>query len=150
MKVFCHSYLCANAGDIWSENGVSLLAIVGYWIDKDFIMNEKLLVCHPFSSVDHTGDNIRRITLQGLVDIGVADNVNEVADHVHGCTPDEGANMLKAWAIFEGAGCVCHRANNCLHESLREEDATSLIRKVKGICSHFHRSIKVSPNVVLI
>ena len=115
---------------------------MGYWIDSNFVMNEKLLICHPFSAFDHTGDNIRRITLQGLVDAGVADNMNDVADHVYGCTPDEGSNMLKAWKIFEGAGCVCHRANNCLQDALKDGDIFMVIRKVKGNCSHFHRSIK--------
>mgnify|MGYP006312504347 FL=1 len=50
-------------GDIWSENGILLLAIVFYWIDKDFHMNEKLLVCEPFIGYDHTGDKIREVTL---------------------------------------------------------------------------------------
>lgn len=130
-------------GDIWSENGDSILVVMGYWIDCNFIMNEKLLVCQPFSASEHTGDNIRRVTLQGLVDMGIANNTNEVADHVHGCTPDEGSNMLKAWKIFEGAGCVCHRANNCLQDALKEDGISFLIGKVKGICAHFHRSIKV-------
>ena len=106
-------------------------------------MNEKLLVCEPFSGYDHTGDKIREVTLQGLVDSGVCDDVDEVWEHVHGCTPDEGANILKAWKIFEGSGCVCHRAVNCLKYALRGEPIASLLRKVKGICAHFHRSVKV-------
>ena len=63
---------------------------------------------------------------------------------MHGCTPDEGSNMLKAWKVFEGAGCVCHRANNCLHAALKEESVAHVIKSVKGICAHFHRSVKVS------
>ena len=106
-------------------------------------MNEKLLICEPFSNLDHTGDNIKDVTLQGLVDMGVSQDKNDVWNHVHGCTPDEGANMLKAWKIFEGAGCVCHRANNCLMKALQDESMSLLVGKVKAICSHFHRSVKV-------
>ena len=51
--------------------------------------------------------------------------------------------MLKAWKIFEGSGCVCHRAVNCLKHALKGEHIAELVRKVKGICSHFHRSVKV-------
>ena len=120
-----------------------MLCIVGYWIDEHFYMNEKVLVCHPFSSSDHTGEEIRSVTLQGLRDMGVSDQINTVWEHVHGCTPDEGANILKAWKIFEGAGCVCHRANNCLKEALKEEGIVDIIKAVKGLCAHFHRSVKV-------
>ena len=117
---------------------------MGYWVDNNFRLNEKVLVCEPFSSQDHTGDNIRDVTLRGLVNMGVADNMHDVWEHVHACTPDEGANMLRAWKVFEGAGCVCHRAVNCLKYALKGETVFSLVKKVKGICTHFHRSVKVS------
>ena len=50
--------------------------------------------------------------------MGVGNHEAELCDHVHGCTPDEESNMLKAWRMFEGAGCVCHRAQNCLKGQL--------------------------------
>ena len=43
-----------------------------------------------------------------------------------------------------GAGCVCHRAASALRTALEGGDAKGLVKKVKGICSHFHRSIKVN------
>mgnify|MGYP006282910971 FL=1 len=106
-------------------------------------MKEKVLVCHPFSDSDHTGDEIQRVTLQGLVDMGVSDQTSTVWEHVHGCTPDEGSNMLKAWRIFEGAACVCHRANNCLKDALKDGPVVDVVKAVKGLCAHFHRSVKV-------
>mgnify|MGYP006281558335 CR=1 FL=1 len=133
-----------HAGDIWSENGISLLAIMGYWIDSNFTMNEKVLICEPFSSHDHTGDNIKEVTLQGLVLAGVADNIHDVWEHVHACTPDEGANILRAWEIIEGAGYICLRAVHCQKYALKGDTVSLIVKKVKGICAHFHRSVKVS------
>ena len=69
---------------------------------------------------------------------GVCKTQQEVCDHVHGCTPDEGANMLSAWRIFEGAGCVCHRAQNCLKASIEVNDhAKAVFDEVRGIAAHF-------------
>jgi hypothetical protein len=53
------------------------------------------------------------------VECGVASAPELVNSHVHGCTPNEGSNMLKAWKIFEGSRmCVPHGTNyykdNCL------------------------------------
>ena len=74
----------------------------------------------------------------------MADAPELVAERVHGCTPDEGSNMLKGWRIFEGSGCVCHRAQSSLRVALSgDEDVQSLISKIKGIVAHFHRSVKV-------
>ena len=120
------------------------MAILGYWIDSNFHMNERLLVCYPFSDCQHTSDEIQHITLQGLVDMGISESVGDVWEHIHGCTPDEGSNILKAWRIFEGSGCVCHRANNCLKDAIKEGDVCDVVKKVKAVCSHFHRSVKVS------
>lgn len=78
------------------------------------------------------------------MNVGVGNNEEEISARIHGCTPDEGANMLKAWRIFEGAGCVCHRAQNALKEAVdKDSDAQVLFKKMKGIVAHFHRSIKV-------
>lgn len=32
------------SGDIWSENGIALFVIMGYWIDKGFVFHEKVNV----------------------------------------------------------------------------------------------------------
>eukprot|EP00873_Tetraselmis_striata_P040973 jgi/Tetstr1/461237/TSEL_006367.t1 len=39
------------AADIWGENGISILAIMAYWITPDFELKEKLLFAKPFSQV---------------------------------------------------------------------------------------------------
>jgi uncharacterized protein YmfQ (DUF2313 family) len=78
------------------------------------------------------------------VEFGVASALELVSNHIHGCTPDEGSNMLKAWKIFEGAGCVCHMAQTTLKTTVsRVNEAMALVNSIKGIVAHFHRSIKV-------
>jgi hypothetical protein len=135
------------AGDIWGENGISLLAIMGYWIDTDFVYQEKLLVCEPFSDVAHTGDEIERTTKEKLAKLGIGsydpeNGVDTVMTCVYGSTSDEGSNMKKAWNGLEGGPCVNHQGNNCLATAMEEEDLAHVIKKVKGICAHFHRSTK--------
>ena len=97
------------SGDVWSENGIALLAILGYWIDSDWQYQEQILTVQGFHGDAHTGQVIKDMTVRGLVEAGLGTTEQEVLDHVHACTPDEGSNMLKAWKGFEGAGCVCHR-----------------------------------------
>jgi hypothetical protein len=74
---------------------------------------------------------------------GIGMSPGDVANRVHGCTPDEGSNMLLGWNIFEGAGCVCHRMCRCLVYCLEDFEVAPIVKKVKGICAHFHRSQKV-------
>ena len=92
----------------------------------------------------HTAENIQKLTFDGLHSVGIGSCPEDVHDFVHMCTPDEGSNMLKAWEVFEGAGCVCHREQNCLREALCSVGIQSLLKKIKGVCAHFHRSDKVS------
>lgn len=54
--------------------------------------------------------------------------------------------MLAAWKEIEGAGCCCHREQNCLKSALSVPEVVPLIKKVKGACAHFHRTHKVSLN----
>ena len=42
------------SADIWGENGISLLGVMGHWIDENWEMKEKLLLCEPFGEVRHT------------------------------------------------------------------------------------------------
>ena len=37
--------LLCIVGDIWSENGISLFAVIVHYIDKDWILNTKLAIC---------------------------------------------------------------------------------------------------------
>ena len=171
------------AGDIWGENGISMFGLLAYFIDEDFNFREVLLQCSSFTAERHTGEEIKKKTLEILVSLyslcvvseqfvqflcifravnvllktslithsvllqtrhGLGETEKDIVTRVHGCTPDEGSNMLKAWKIFEGAGCVCHRAQNSLKKAM-EKDSTvvALMKKVKGITAHFHRSTKV-------
>ena len=98
--------------------------------------------------MSHSGENIQKLTFEGLFSVGIGECVEDVKDYVHMCTPDEGSNMMKAWKPFEGAGCVCHREQNCLREALMYKGIQDTIKKVKGICGHFHRSDKVSNPLV--
>jgi hypothetical protein len=48
---------CLAAG-IWEENGISLLGVLGYWVDNSFVLREKPLMCEPFSEVCMVAKNL--------------------------------------------------------------------------------------------
>ena len=56
--------------------------------------------------------------------------------------------MIKEWKEMEGSGCVCHRGQNCLGGALSIESIKPLLKNIKGICAHFHRSDKVHSHYV--
>jgi hypothetical protein len=127
---------------------MSIFVVTGYWITPPPVlrMKERLLLALCFTKDQHTGEVIREKTLDGLhTKWKIGKSPEEVPTRVHGCTPDEGSNMLKGWDVFEGAGCVCHRAQSCLRVALDKDESPAgpVVRKVKGICAHFHRSTKV-------
>jgi hypothetical protein len=74
---------------------------------------------------------------------GIGTSVETAFERIHGCTPDEGANMLKGWEGIEGGGCVCHREATCLRHALALPEVNKLVNKIKGIANHFNRSDKV-------
>ena len=137
-------YLYCFKGDIWSENGISLFAVLIHFIDYQWELHTRLAICKGLGEMALTGDNISELTTVGLISLGVGDDDTPVQDCIHVCTPDEGSNMLKGWSGYEGAGCVCHRQQNCLGTSLEIDDIKSIIKKAKGVCAHFHRSEKVT------
>lgn len=49
---------------------------------------------------------------------------------VQGSTIDQGSNMVKAFASFEGGACVNHRLNNCLKAALLVPGVDDVINKV--------------------
>ena len=109
-------------------------------------MQNRLGICKGLGDMAHTGEVIRKLTYDGLLKIGIG-NPKEYEDiplYIHMCTPDEGSNMLKAWKSIEGAGCVCHRQQTCLGKAMSCASIQPLLKKIKGICAHFHRSNKVS------
>ena len=56
--------------------------------------------------------------------------------------------MLKAWKEMDGSGWVCRRETSCLGGALSIENIKHLIKNIKGICAHFHRSDKVHSHCV--
>eukprot|EP00918_Siedleckia_nematoides_P015216 GHVU01032951.1.p1 GENE.GHVU01032951.1~~GHVU01032951.1.p1 ORF type:complete len:815 (+),score=133.82 GHVU01032951.1:571-3015(+) len=64
------------AGDIWTRNGLAILALVTYFIrenkaEKTYEMQEVLLDAHPFGKVPHTGEMIWDYTLDSLGSVGL-------------------------------------------------------------------------------
>ena len=145
--VMFHLLKGANAGDIWSENGIAIFAVMVHFIDSDWKLNTRLAVCKGLDKITHTGNNIADITYKGLFDAGVGPDLETIHEDIHICTPDEGSNMLKAWGKIEGAGCVCHREQNCLGAALTLPGILPVLKKIKSACAHFHRSDKVIAHV---
>jgi hypothetical protein len=104
-------------GDVWSENGVAIFAIVVHFIDAEWKFHNRLALCKGLNKIAHTGANLADITYRGLLEVGVGKDIDTLHKDIHVCTPDEGSNMLKAWGKIEGAGCVCHRKLHCLGTS---------------------------------
>ena len=105
LRSFGYSYEYIHAGDIWSENGIAVFAVTGYWISPPPLMKlqERLLICIPFNKEAHTGDIIKKKTVETLhKKWKIGETPDDVPDRVHGCTPDQGSNMLAGWNIFEG------------------------------------------------
>ena len=109
-----------------------------------------MAICKGMGVEAHTGEVIKKLTYEGLFAVGVGDSVTDVHEDIHMCTPDEGSNMLAAWVEMEGAGCVCHREQNCLGKALAVDGIQDIIKKIKGTCAHFHRSDKVLPHMFYI
>lgn len=93
----------------------------------------------------HTGDNIKAMTQKILFERwGIGTSPETSFSRIHGCTPDEGSNMLKAWNEIEGSGCYCHRESTCLKHALAVPEVARLVSKIRGIAAHFSRSDKVN------
>ncbi len=85
-----------------------------------------------------TGDNIRDLTFNGLVYGGLCENIEEVHGNINMCTYDERSNMVAAWREMEGASCVCYRENNYFGSALSSVGIATVLKKLKGVCAHFH------------
>ena len=48
--------LISISGDIWSENGVSLFAVLMHWISSNWTMEQHLVICEPYGELKHTGE----------------------------------------------------------------------------------------------
>jgi hypothetical protein len=108
-------------------------------------MNNRLAICKGMGIMAHVGDNIRDLTYTGLLYVGLCETIEEVPGNIYIYTSDEGNKMIAAWKeMMEGTCCVCRRENNCLGSALSSVGIASVLKKLKGICVHFHRSDKVS------
>ncbi len=130
-------------GDICSESGISLLAVIVHYIDQDWILNTKLAICKGMGDLAHTSDTINKLTYDGLHYMRIGESPESVPNYIHTSAPDEGSNMLAGWIEFEGAGYVCHPENNSLGKSLSCPAIAPILKKIKGICAHFHRTDKL-------
>ena len=133
--------------DIWSDGMLSILAVLVYYIDDEFKLNEKLAWAVPYSEVEHTGENIEKSVKKVLADLGVGqyipdDNIDTVGEEIHASTADEGSNVVKALKSFEGAGCADHKLQNAMEHASRGDVITTLTKKCRGIVAHFRRSNK--------
>ena len=106
-------------------------------------MNTKLAICKGMGRVAHTSDTIKEMTYEGLHSMYIGESKESVPTYIHTSTLDERSNMLAGWIEFEGAGCVCHRENNCLGKAMSCDAIAPLLKKIKGMCAHFHRTDNV-------
>ena len=107
----------------------------------------QLVTAEPYSAVEHVGEKIAETAKSNLAAVGVGvytpkERIDTVAEEVHGSCIDQGANMLNGFKDFEGGPCACHRLSNCLKKAFESEGVAPLVKKVKGIAAHFHRSTK--------
>ena len=106
---------------------MAIFAIIVHFIDAEFKLHNRLALCKGLNKIAHTGANLADITYKGLLEAGVGEDIDTLHEDIHVCTPDEGSNMLKAWGKIEGAGCVCHREQNCLGAALSVPSILPLI-----------------------
>ena len=143
----CLKFSYFFGGDIWSENCVVIFAVIVHFIDAEWKLHNRLVVCKGLHNIAHTGVNLVVITYKGLFEAGVGPDINTIHEDLHVCTPDEGSNMLNVCVEIEGMGCVCHREQNCLGTALSLPCYQPVIKKIKAACAHFHRSNKVNGRV---
>ena len=145
------------ATDIWSENGVALLGLLGYAIVKVsepqksyYHMCEMLLAVLPFSELSHTGLNIstesKRILAQtwGIGEFYLDEENDElidtVAENVFSFTADNASNMAKAFELFEGGGCFAHSLQLEVNSFFNDSSLKPTLDRVQGISTHLRQS----------
>ena len=137
------------AADIWSENGVSLFAILAYWIDDDYVPVELMIDCIPFGHVRHTGSNIEVAMKTSLAHMGVGlyernDNgdviLDTVGDNIHRSNTDSASSMMKATKDVDGHECIVHLCALAFAAFYDHEFIVSVKNKLKGLAAHFSRS----------
>ena len=94
-------------------------------------MQARLAFAKGLEDLPHIGENIMKLTYEGLHACGIGKSVVEVKEEIHICSSDEGSNMIKAWKEMEGSGCVCHREQNCLGGALSIESIKPFKRTLR-------------------
>jgi hypothetical protein len=65
-----YAYQCV-VDDIWSEHGIALFAVIVHYIDQDWNMHARLGICNGLKDLEHTGEVIRKLTYDGLINTGI-------------------------------------------------------------------------------
>jgi len=92
------------AGDIWTDGSMSILAIVGYVIRDGWVWSRCVLAVIDFSTVRHTGLEIKTKTDIALQSIGMKGGMH---DECWRKVSDAGSNMKKGWRGFQGGDQTC-------------------------------------------
>lgn len=129
----------AMAGDIWSDNGVSVLGICEYYMKDDWTIHELVLAASPFSE-RHTAEAIAKKTTEACITAGLS---NDVKSTVFVAVSDNGANMVAGWAGFGRTPCVVHTGQLSVHFFLGHTHIQPTRAKSRGITSHFSFSTGV-------
>ena len=83
------------------------------------------------------------MTMPTLVEYGICPSLKcDVNDFVFMANNDAGSNMVKAWEEFNGSTCAGHKLGRATSSFLASEGIRLIVKKVKGMAAHYHRSTK--------
>lgn len=84
------------------------------------------------------------MTMPALVEYGICPTLEcDVNDYVFMANNnDAGSNIVKAWGKFNGYTCAGHKLGRATLSFLSSEGIRVVVKKVKGMAAHFHRSTK--------
>ncbi|KAK3233237.1 hypothetical protein CYMTET_56443 [Cymbomonas tetramitiformis] len=150
-ELLAEAILPCIAGDIWSQGGIAIFGILVYWLDKNFVVHEKLIASLPFSTVRHTGLELEKATKKACSEFGVGQYVLEsdgdvptidtVADFVHATCSDNASNIVSGWVVFDGHECADHSIALCVKTFLDQPGMRKVFMKLRGMTAHFNHSV---------
>lgn len=129
--------------DGWtSRTMTSYQAITAHYL-KNWELKSALLGCFECHE-RHTAENIKTEIIRLLSEW-------EIKDKIFACVTDSAANMKKAVRLtgFEHFPCVAHVLNLIVRAGLRTSEMDNIIKKVKSIVEHFHRSSVATQKLIL-
>ncbi len=77
--------MCIPIGDIWSENGIAIYAVMLHYIDSDWEIQARLAFAKGLEDLPHNGENIIKLTCEGLHSCGIGKSVMEVKEDIFIC-----------------------------------------------------------------